>query len=624
MAAVLLLLTAFAMSAAFASYRAAARARTSSELSSRFQEARSAVAAEESLERKYRLEPSAKIRAAHAQAAQSLNSSLNSVRLTGSPEDFLLVNRMKSEHAQYLASIHRMFDAVDDGNTQRVLQIDAEEVDPFFERIEAGVNEAAVAHDQDAIQRLDDLGQVEGFLFGATPVVFGLGLLLLGIFWFILRGYRKRALAAQAWENQREKEAALAEIEHLKLVVEAKHQTLLIREAQQAQKSAEQANLAKTEFLSRMSHELRTPMNAILGFGQVLEMDASLTEEQHENITYILKGGGHLLTLINELLDVNRIEGGLLISTERSVSTREMFATALELLTPLLADRGIEVSELENCHGRVTVDPQRLKQILLNLLSNAIKYNRPGGRIAVRCEAVEGERYRLEVRDTGPGIAPEDLERIFKPFERLGAERTAVAGTGIGLTLCKRLVEAMKGTLVVESVLGEGSTFAVYLPAGAPESPTLPERPAAPDKPAIFLQPEREPLAPGRRHTLLYIEDDPSNQELLRLILQERPEIQLSVASQGRLGLQMAECDRPDLIVLDLQLPDMPGLTVLAELRQNLATAHTPVLILSADATRHAAEQLLAAGATDFVAKPFNVSELLGTVDHILSAPVAG
>ncbi len=616
MAVVLLLLTGFAMSAAFTSYRAAARARTPRELSSKFQEARFAVAAEESLERKYRLEPGARIRAAHAHAAQALSAALNSIRLTGSQDDIALAHQVNDEHAEYLASVHRLFDAVDTGDTRLVLQIDATEVDPLFARIEREVNEAAAEHDQEAIQRLNDLGKLEGFIFGATPAVFGVGLFLLGILWIILRNYRLRALNAQALENERDKEAALAEIERLKLAVEAKHQALLTRDAQQAQKSAEEANLAKTEFLSRMSHELRTPMNAVLGFGQVLDMDKSLTEDQHENVNYILKGGSHLLTLINELLDVSRIEGGLLISTMESVSTRDMFASALELLAPLLAERNIEVTGLENCHGQVRADPQRLKQVLLNLLSNAIKYNRPGGRIVVACRAEDAERCRLEVSDTGPGIAPADLKRIFTPFERLGAQYIGVEGTGIGLTLCKRLVAAMNGTLTVESVLGEGSTFAVYLPAAATAAAAA-SPPAA--TPHIFSQ-AQDP-EPGATHTLLYIEDDLSNQELLRLILLERPEIQLSIAGHGSLGLKLAYRDRPDLIVLDLQLPDMPGTSVLADLRQNPATALTPVLILSADATEHAASKLLAAGATGFVAKPFGVSELLETVDAMLGVP---
>ena len=611
MGVVLALLTGFAMSAAFTSYRAAARARQSSELGRTFQEARFAVAAEESLERKYRLQPGTRIRSAHAKAAKALGKALNSVRLNGSHDDSVLGDRIKVEHGKYLASIHRLFDAVDAKDTAQVLLIDAEEVDPSFEKIEREVSEAAVEHDRDAMKSLKNLGKVEGFIIAATPAVFGVGLILLAIFWFVLRGYRRRALKAQALENEREKEAALIEIERLKLAVEAEHQLLLTRDAQQAQKAAEAANLAKTEFLSRMSHELRTPMNAILGFGQILDLDKSLTAEQHERITYILKGGEHLLTLINELLDVSRIEGGLLISTLESVSMQTAFASALELLTPLLAERKIEATGLENCHGYVQADPQRLKQVLLNLLSNAIKYNRPGGRIVVACQAEEGERYRLEVSDTGTGIAPDHLPRIFTPFERLGAEHTEVEGTGIGLTLCKRLVEEMNGTLTVESVLGTGSTFAVYLPAAA--SPPI----AAPP----HLEAPAQTPRSDATHTLLYIEDDPSNQELLRLILLERPEIQLSLASLGTVGLELARRDQPDLIVLDLQLPDLPGIKVLEELRQNPATALIPVLILSADATNHAASELLAAGATGFVGKPFNVGELLATLDTLLAVP---
>jgi CheY-like chemotaxis protein/nitrogen-specific signal transduction histidine kinase len=384
--------------------------------------------------------------------------------------------------------------------------------------------------------------------------------------------------------------------------------------AEQAREEADRANLAKSEFLSRMSHELRTPLNAILGFAQLLEMD-SLVPDQHESVEHILKGGHHLLNLINEVLDIARIEAGQLSFSPEPVRVQEVVEESLDLVTPLAAERGIRLSSelVQTFDGHVLADRQRLKQVLLNLLSNAVKYNREGGSVAVACEEVPQGRLRLMVRDTGLGLPPEMLDRLFTPFERLGAERTEVEGTGIGLVLSKRLVELMGGAIGVESAVGQGSTFWVELvqvvgPVARYEQRPDGSAPSAPD-------------APRRTRTLLYVEDNLSNLELVQRILSRRPEVKLVAAMQGRLGLDLASQHRPDLILLDLHLPDMRGEEVLRRLRATPETQRIPVVVISADATQGQIERLRAAGAQAYLTKPLDVKRLLTILDETLTGP---
>ncbi|TMJ11000.1 MAG: PAS domain S-box protein, partial [Bacillati bacterium ANGP1] len=272
-------------------------------------------------------------------------------------------------------------------------------------------------------------------------------------------------------------------------------------------READRANQAKSEFLSRMSHELRTPLNAILGFGQLLEMD-SITPKQHEYVADILKGGHHLLDLINEVLEISRIEAGRLTISPEPVSVQEVAQESFSLIAPLFAQGNIR---LEDGTARITeqfvwADRQRLKQVLLNLLSNAVKYNRRGGLVALSCEAMPEGRLRMKVSDTGPGIAPERLERLFVPFERLGAEQTTIEGTGLGLALSKRLTEVMGGTLGVDSTVGRGSTFWIELALS--ESPAQRESAAMPG--------ETELQAPQTAGTVLYVEDNLPNLKLVQ------------------------------------------------------------------------------------------------------------
>ena len=381
------------------------------------------------------------------------------------------------------------------------------------------------------------------------------------------------------------------------------------RELQDANRQLRAANQAKSEFLSRMSHELRTPLNAILGFGQVLER-GPLDEDQAQSVQQVLKGGRHLLSLIDEVLDVARIDSGNLAISIEAVQVGDIVQETIDLIRPLAERRGITLEDLVPAGGEyVRADRQRLKQVLLNLASNGVKYNRDGGSVTFSCAKVSERELEVSVADTGPGIAPQYLDRVFAPFDRLGVEASTVEGTGIGLALSKRLVELMGGTIHVETELGEGSVFSIVLSLG--------ESPLAPLDRAAEAVPPPPARGPGRPATLLYIEDNLSNLKLVERVLVDRP-VKLLAAMQGRLGLDLAAEHRPDLILLDLHLPGMAGEDVLVRLREDHRTAAIPVVVLSADATPGRIERLLAAGAEAFLTKPLDVGTFLRLIDELL------
>ncbi|MDP9291774.1 MAG: ATP-binding protein [Verrucomicrobiota bacterium] len=370
-----------------------------------------------------------------------------------------------------------------------------------------------------------------------------------------------------------------------------------------------------------MSHELRTPLNAILGFGQILELDAG-TPDQQSAISHILKGGHHLLSLINEVLDIARIESGRIEFSLEPVPVNHVLEESVALVQPLAAQGKVEIDLLkttQTIEHHVLADLQRLKQVVLNLLSNAIKYNRPGGRVTVASEVAEQNRLRIAVSDTGLGISADRLEKLFIPFERIGAEHSAVEGTGLGLALSKRLVEAMGGKMGVKSTPGHGSTFWVEFPIAQTFAPD-----AVAELPKSYVGTETqtagtEKSAPSRR--LLYIEDNLSNVRLIERILARRPSIKLLVAMQGGLGLDLAREHRPDLILLDLNLPDIPGDELLIRLQADPRTSKIPVVIVSADATPSQISRLRTAGAADYLTKPLDVPNFLGILDRILVEP---
>jgi len=374
--------------------------------------------------------------------------------------------------------------------------------------------------------------------------------------------------------------------------------------------AAEQASASKSDFLSRMSHELRTPLNSVLGFAQLLEMD-DLPSDQAEAVGHILRAGRHLLDLIDEVLDIARIESGRLTLSVQRVALGDVVRDAVDLTRPLAELNAITVSVVAAggvADVHVAADRQRLLQVLLNLLSNAVKYNRDGGSVELRVERTEA-RVRVTVADTGAGIRPEDIGRVFVPFDRLGAEKTGVQGTGVGLTLSKHLVEQMGGALTVSSVPGAGSAFTIEL--SGIDAPG--DAPAAGPEHAAALP------APGARR-VLHIEDNLANLELVEQVLARRRGVDLKAAMYGGLGLELAREYRPDIILLDLHLPDMLGTEVFERLQADPATAAIPVVVVSADATPTQVERLRAAGVADYLTKPIDVHKLLTVVDAVATA----
>jgi PAS domain S-box-containing protein len=382
-----------------------------------------------------------------------------------------------------------------------------------------------------------------------------------------------------------------------------------ISERRRAEAEADRANQAKSEFLSRMSHELRTPLNSVIGFAQVLEVEAHEPRER-EGLQYILKAGRHLLSLINEVLDIARIDAGKLTLSLEPVLVDDVVPATVDLIRPQAAARSIEILGAAPTNFYVLADRQRLQQVLLNLLSNAVKYNREGGTVSVACESSPPGRVRFAVTDTGNGIAAEMLDRLFRPFERLGAEGSGIEGTGLGLALSQRLVEAMGGTIVVKSMAGQGTTFTVELQCAD----------GAPGTKEVLQSAEPADSRTDVRGTVLYIEDNLSNLRLVEWILARRPGVRLLSAMQGALGLELARDHRPDLIILDLHLPDLPGTEVLSRLLADATLRTVPVVILSADASPTQLSRLIGQGARGYLTKPLDVKQFLALVDELLQA----
>ena len=383
-----------------------------------------------------------------------------------------------------------------------------------------------------------------------------------------------------------------------------------LERATQLKEEAEHANRAKSDFLSRMSHELRTPLTAILGFSELLQL-SPLGPKDQRGVAHIKDAGHHLLELINEVLDISRIEAGQVTLTLEAVSVQAVAAECMDLLAPLAAQSAVALRLDPALSGQahVQADPQRLKQVLVNLLSNAIKYNRRGGTVTLSCVDRPQNRLRLAVTDTGAGMLAEKIARLFTPFERLDAEQSGVEGTGLGLALSRGLVELMGGTLGVESAVGVGSTFWIELQRAA----------APPLLQAAEAGEEAEPCASaGLTQTLVLIEDNPANVALMESILAQRPDVTLLTAMQGRLGMDLARRHHPNLILLDVHLPDMCGDEVLRQLKDDPATREIPVVVVSADATREQEERLLATGARAYLIKPLDVRYFLHVVDAVL------
>jgi PAS domain S-box-containing protein len=376
-------------------------------------------------------------------------------------------------------------------------------------------------------------------------------------------------------------------------------------EARAAQLDAERANTSKDEFLSKISHELRTPLNAVIGFTQLLELD-ELTPAQDDAVGHILRGGRHLLSMINDVLDISVIESDRIDLALEPVSICDLVRDTIGLMGPLAAARGIDI-ELD-CGSAggiafVLADRRRVKQVLLNLLSNAIKYNRQNGRIDISLTTVDGNSIGVAITDTGLGINTEDLPRLFNPFDRLD-QPSDIEGTGLGLALSLRLTRLMNGNLQVRSTPGTGSTFLMTLPVTDPPQATAPTE----------NRPGKVP-APTSPSTVLYIEDNSSNIDLIAGILRRRLNWTMSEARTGRQGLELANTTAPTVILLDQHLPDTHGLEVIKALRSNPRTSAIPVAVLSADTTHADISRSLLAGAQEYFTKPIDVTQILAFLD---------
>ncbi|MBO1519825.1 hybrid sensor histidine kinase/response regulator [Oceanisphaera pacifica] len=405
----------------------------------------------------------------------------------------------------------------------------------------------------------------------------------------------------------------------IKLYRQLNEQEEFTAQLREARDAAEQASRAKTDFLSSMSHELRTPLNAIMGFAQLLESNkrTPLNDRQYRQVEQIYKSGGHLLNLINEVLDLAKIEVGHINMSLEPITLYEVVSEACDGLMPIAKKYHIQL-EVDNSLQQaplITADYTRLKQVIINLVSNAIKYNQAHGRVDVFCQAQQ-DMLVISIKDTGKGVDPKDMDQLFKPFNRLGAENSAIEGTGVGLALTKNIIEKMGGYIGVKSELEQGSEFWFKLPLVESAKNHIELDITA--QPATLTTQLSPAISQAKLNTILYVEDNPANQRLMKDVVAEQDDMQLICAHSAELAFEIACSDPPDLILMDINLPGMSGIDAASLLGRNPLTANIPMVALSANAMSSDVKKASQAGFKEYLTKPINVQQLLVVLNTLL------